>query len=64
MKKLIIVLVVLILLAVGAVFALTQTLDAQSYKAQIIQATQELTGHTMEVSGPVDVCYSRARQLR
>lgn len=55
MKKLIIVLVVLILLAGGAVFALTKTLDAQSYKAQIIQAAQELTGHTMEVSGPVDV---------
>lgn len=55
MKKLFIAFVVLILLAGGALFALTKTLDAQSYKAQIIQAAQELTGHTMEVAGPVDV---------
>ncbi len=55
MKKLIIVFSIFFLIIGGVLFALTKTLDAENYKSQIIQATQELTGHTMEVSGPVDV---------
>ncbi len=55
MKKLLIILIVLGLLVGGGFYAFTKTLDAQSYKKQIIQATQELTGHSMEVSGPVNI---------
>ncbi len=55
MKKLIIFFVIFILLGGSLLFFLKNTLDAQSYKTQIIQATQELTGRKMEVEGAVTV---------
>lgn len=55
MKKLLIFLLILVLIAGGGLFAFYKTLDEESYKAQIIEATKELTGRDMLVKGDVSI---------
>ena len=43
MKKLLIFILILFGLAAGGLFAVYMTLDEESYKVQIIEATKELT---------------------
>ena len=55
MKKLLIFILILFALAAGALFAVYTTLDEESYKEQIIEATKELTGRDMTVNGTVSI---------
>lgn len=55
MKKFFAILFIFALLIAGAVAVFYMTLDENSYKKQIIEATQELTGRTMVINGGVSV---------
>ena len=55
MKKLLIFILILFVLAAGGLFAVYMTLDEESYKVQIIEATKELTGRDMTVNGAVSI---------
>ncbi len=56
MKKFLLILLVIVLLAVGGIgFLFYRSIDEESFKQQIIASTKELTGNEMIVSGEVKV---------